>query len=230
MEKYCYEYPRPSVATDCIVFGFDEGDLKILLIERGGEPFIGSWALPGGFLQMDESTDECAKRELHEETGIEDLFIEQLYTFSDVERDPRGRVISVSYYALVRIDQYKVRGGDDARVAKWFSVGNIPDLAFDHSKIIEMALNRLKGKIRYQPIGFELLPEKFTMPELQHLYEVVLEQPLDKRNFRRKINNSKLLIALDEKVKNVPHRAPRYYKFNSKNYKILLKQGFNFEI
>lgn len=228
--KYTYDYPRPAVTTDCIIFGFDETDLKVLLIERGIEPYKGSWAFPGGFLNMDETTEEGAKRELEEETGLKNVFIEQLYTFSDVNRDPRGRVISVVYFALVKQKDFKAKAGDDASKAEWFSVKDIPKLAFDHEMIFRKALYRLKGKIRYQPIGFELLPEKFTLSELQHLYEVVLEMRLDKRNFRRKIQKMDLLIETGEKEQNVAHKAAMLYKFNKTKYDQLSKTGFNFEI
>jgi 8-oxo-dGTP diphosphatase len=228
--NYCYEYPRPAVTTDCVIFGFDAGELKLLLIERGIEPFKGKWAFPGGFLNMEENTDECARRELCEETGIENVFIEQLYTFSDVDRDPRGRVITVSYYALVKLSDYKIQAGDDAESAKWFPISQVPPLAFDHDRILRIALNRLRGKIRYQPIGFELLPEKFTMPELQNLYESVLEMQLDRRNFRKKILDTGLLIDHNESMKGVPHKGAKYFSFNKKKYKELSERGFNFEI
>ncbi|HEX3010235.1 MAG TPA: NUDIX domain-containing protein [Bacteroidales bacterium] len=229
-KKYCYEYPRPAVTTDCVIFGFDSGELKVLLIERGIDPFKGRWALPGGFLQMDENTDECARRELSEETGIDNLFIEQLYTFSDVDRDPRGRVVTVSYYALVKLSDYKLTAGDDAKNAQWFPISKVPTLAFDHDRILRVALNRLKGKIRYQPIGFELLPERFTMPELQNLYESVLEMQLDRRNFRRKIIATGLLIDHNESVKGLPHKGAKYFSFNKNKYQELSEKGFNFEI
>jgi 8-oxo-dGTP diphosphatase len=229
-EKYCYEYPRPSVTTDCVIFGFDGVDINILLIERGLEPFKGRWALPGGFVNMDESTEEGALRELQEETGIENVFIEQLYTFSDVNRDPRGRVISVAYFALVRTSDYQVLAGDDAQQAKWFRLSEIPSLAFDHDMVLRIAHNRLKGKIRYQPVGFELLDEKFTMPELQLLYESILGTKFDRRNFNTKMMKTGLLITLDEKKKGTPHRAPRLLKFDKRKYDELVSSGFNFEI
>lgn len=229
-KAFCYEYPRPAVTTDCVIFGFDNGELKVLLIERGIEPFKGRWALPGGFLQMDENTDQCARRELFEETGIENLFIEQLYTFSDVDRDPRGRVVTVSYYALVKLSDYKLQAGDDAKNAQWFPISKVPALAFDHDRILRVALNRLRAKIRYQPIGFELLPERFTMPELQNLYESVLEMQLDRRNFRRKILDTGLLIDHNESVKGLPHKGAKYFSFNKNKYQELSEKGFNFEI
>lgn len=228
--KYCYEYPRPAVTTDCAIFGFDSGELKILLVERGIEPFKGKWALPGGFLRIDENADECARRELFEETGVENLFVEQLYTFSNVDRDPRGRVVTIAYYALIKLSGYVLRAGDDAEKAQWFSVSKVPSLAFDHDNILRMALNRLRGKIRYQPIGFELLPDKFTMPELQSLYESVLEVPLDRRNFRRKIMDTRLLIDHNESVKGVPHKGARYFSFDKNKYNELSEKGFNFDI
>lgn len=229
-KEYKYKYPRPALTTDCIIFGFDEVELKVLLIERGIEPYKGQWAFPGGFVQMDETTEEGAKRELFEETGLKNVFIEQLFTFSDVDRDPRGRVVSVAYYALVNLKEHKAVAGDDAAKAKWFSVKKVPSLAFDHEKIFRMAMYRLKGKIRYQPIGFELLPEKFTLTDLQHLYELTLEIKLDKRNFRKKILKMDLLIELDEKQENVAHKAAKFHKFNKTKYEQLRTKGFNFEI
>jgi 8-oxo-dGTP diphosphatase len=227
---YYYNYPRPSVTTDCVIFGFDESDLKVLLIERKHDPFLGYWAFPGGFVDMEETTEDGAKRELLEETGLKDVFIEQLYTFSDVDRDPRGRTISVVYFALVNLTNYNIKAGDDAKNVKWYPVSNLPKLAFDHDKVLHVALNRIRGKIRYQPIGFELLPEKFTLSQLQHLYEAVLQKELDKRNFRKKILKMNLLIAMDEKQKNVPHKAAILFKFDKKKYDELMQRGFNFEI
>jgi 8-oxo-dGTP diphosphatase len=229
-EKHCYEYPRPALTTDCIIFGFDNYDLKILLIERAHEPYKDKWALPGGFVNMDETTEIGALRELYEETGLKNVFIEQLYTFSDVDRDPRGRVVSVVYFALVKLEDYSIHAGDDASQAEWYSVNDLPELAFDHSLIIKVGLERLSGKIRYQPIGFELLPPMFTLTQLQNLYEVILQRELDKRNFRKKILKMNLLIPLEEKQKNVAHKAARYYKFDKIKYEELSKKGFNFEI
>ncbi|MCT4614161.1 MAG: NUDIX hydrolase [Marinifilaceae bacterium] len=230
MGKYCYEYPRPSLTTDCVIFGFDGLNINILLIQRGGEPFKGKWAFPGGFVDMNESTEEGAKRELFEETGIDNVFIEQLYTFSDVNRDPRGRVISVAYYALVKSSDYNLIAGDDAAKAKWFKLDEVPSLAFDHDMILRVAHSRLKSKIRYQPIGFELLNEKFTMPELQLLYESILGIKFDRRNFSNKIMKTGLLLPLEEKKQGTPYRAPRLYMFDKIKYKELSYNGFNFEI
>jgi ADP-ribose pyrophosphatase YjhB (NUDIX family) len=230
MKKFMYQYPRPALTVDCVVFGFDEGDLKVLLIERALAPFKGKWALPGGFVGMDETLDEAARRELQDETGIKELYLEQLYTFGDVDRDPRERVISVAYYALVKLGDYRVKAATDAKDAAWFPVSDVPALAFDHDKILEVALARLKAKVRYQPIGFELLPPKFTLSQLQHLYEVVLARPLDKRNFRKKIHAMSLLIQLDATEREVAHRAARFYRFDEQKYQQLKNEGFNFEL
>jgi 8-oxo-dGTP diphosphatase len=229
---HTYEYPRPAVTVDCVVFGLDlsAADLKILLIQRSGEPFANHWALPGGFVDMDETLDAAAKRELQEETGLSRLYLEQLYTFGDPGRDPRDRVITVAYYALVKLTDFNPRAASDAKDVAWFAVSDLPPLAFDHDQVIETALTRLKGKVRYQPIGFELLPTKFTLSQLQRLYETVLERTLDKRNFRKKILGMGLLVELTEIQKDVAHRAARLYRFDEDRYRRLVKQGFNFEI
>ena len=224
-----YKYARPALAVDCAVFGLDE-NLKVLLIERGLDPFKGSWALPGGFVEIDESLDEAARRELEEETSLKNIFLEQLYTFSDPERDPRDRVISAAHYALVRLSDHRLQAATDAKDARWFDVQQLPPLAFDHAKILQMAKERLQGKVRYQPIGFELLPKKFTLRQLQQLYEVVLERELDKRNFRKKILSMEILKELDEYESGVAHRAARLFRFDKSNYQKLTRQGFNFEI
>ena len=184
--SYTYKHPHPAVTVDGVVFGFDDADLKLLLIKRKIEPFQGQWALPGGFVLEQEGLEEAARRELADETGITRLYLEQLYSFGEPSRDPRERVISIAYYALVKLADHRVRAASDAQEVAWFPVAELPSLAFDHEKIVEVGLRRLKAKVRYEPIGFELLPEKFTLGELQRLYETVLEQNLDKRNFRRR--------------------------------------------
>ncbi len=228
--KYQYQYPRPAFAADCVIFGFDGGELKLLLIEREKEPFKNKWALPGGFVFIEETTEECAKRILLEKAGIKNVFIEQLYTFSEIDRDPRERTVSVAYYALVNKHQYELLAGRDTVKAEWFELSKLPKLAFDHSKILKTAVQRLKGKVSYQPIGFELLNEKFTLTQLQAVYESILEIPIDKRNFRKKILGMGLLKALDEKEINVAHKAARYYSFDKKAYKDLTQNGFHFEL
>lgn len=228
--KYSYEYPRPAVAVDCAIFGFDGSGLHLLVIERDNEPLKGKWALPGGFVHTEETAEEAARRVLQEKVGVKNVFVEQLYTFSEIDRDPRDRVISISYYALVNSRQYKLIAGKDTVKAEWFPVSSLPKLAFDHDKITKMALQRLKGKVRYQPIGFELLNEKFTLTELQQLYEAILETTIDKRNFRKKILGMELLEPLEERQKNVAHKAARYYRFDKKAYRELTRTGFNFEL
>jgi 8-oxo-dGTP diphosphatase len=225
-----HEHPRPGLTVDCVVFGLDEEDLKVLLIQRGVEPFRGRWALPGGFVGLDETLEEAARRELEEETGVRQVFLEQLYTFGAVDRDPRDRVVSVAYYALVKLSDHRIKAATDARDAAWFAVSDVPALAFDHDQILAVAVERLKSKVRYQPIGFELLPPKFTLTQLQGLYETVLEKPLDKRNFRKKILGMDVLVELDEVEFDVAHRAARLYRFDKAKYRELEKQGFNFEI
>ncbi|MCW8129587.1 MAG: NUDIX hydrolase [Planctomycetota bacterium] len=227
---FTYEYPRPCLTVDVVVFGIDEGDLKVLLIQRGQAPFEGRWALPGGFVRLDESLDQGAERELREEAGVKVAYLEQLYTFGTVDRDPRDRVVTVAYFALVNLSEHRPQAASDARNAAWFAVADAPTLAFDHDKILEAALARLQAKVRYQPVGFELLPEKFTLTQLQKLYETILERPLDKRNFRKKILKMDLLKELDEIEKDVAHRAARLYRFDPKRYERLTRKGFNFEL
>jgi len=228
---YTYDYPRPALTVDCVVFGLDDDtELKVMLIQRRLPPFEEGWALPGGFVQMDESLEDAARRELREETGIERVFLEQLYTFGEVNRDPRARVVTVAYYALINLTDHQVRASTDASQAIWWSMSNLPPLAFDHQKILELAFTRLKRKVRYEPIGFELLPQKFTLSQLQKLYETILGTTLDKRNFRKKILKMDLLLELDEVQTDVPHRAARLYQFDAVKYQQLKTQGFNFEL
>lgn len=227
---HTYEYPRAALTVDCVVFGFDESELKVLLIERGLAPFKGRWALPGGFVRVDETVDDAARRELAEETGLSKVFLEQLYTFGSLKRDPRERVVSVAYYALVKQAEHPATGATDASDARWFPVSALPELAFDHETIFQTALERLRGKVRYEPIGFELLPQKFTLSQLQHLYETVLQTALDKRNFRKKILSMELLIPLDEQLRTGAHRPAQLFRFDAKKYAALKKRGFHFEL
>jgi len=227
---HSYEYPRGALTVDCVVFGLDDDELKVMLIQRGLPPFEGKWALPGGFVHVDESVDQAARRELEEETGLRNVFLEQLYTFGAVNRDPRERVISVAYYALVKMSDHRVLAATDARAAAWFGVHDVPSLAFDHADVLELAIERLRGKLRYEPIGFELLPKKFTLAQLQRLYERVLERVLDKRNFRKRVLAMDLLIETDEIEQDVAHRAARLYRFDERKYRRLAKAGFHFEL
>ncbi len=230
--SFKYEYERPGLTVDCVIFGLDleRQSLKVLLIERDVEPFQGQWAIPGGFVRSDETLLEAATRELQEETGITDVFLEQLFTFGDPGRDPRGWVVSVAYYALVSPEKHHLVASTDARQARWFSVDALPRLPFDHAKILKTALERIRGKLTYAPIGFELLPQKFTIKQLQKLYEIVLGQSLDNRNFRKKIFAMDVLKELDEIQKGVPHRAARLYRFDERKYNQLVKRGSSFEL
>lgn len=224
---YCYRYPHPAVTTDCVIFGFDGERLQVLLIERGIEPFKGRWAFPGGFIKMDETAEEGALRELKEETGMENAFIQQFHTFTNPLRDPRERVITIAFYALVRIQE--VKGGDDAASARWFPLDEIPALAFDHDHMLRMATQRLRQEIHFHPIGFELLPEKFTLRELQSLYEAILGITFDRRNFAKKMLHLEILNELDETIWPTPKREAKLFSFNAGKYEELKRKGFRIE-
>ena len=199
--QYCYKYPRPALTTDQVIFGFGEGELRVLLIRRGNEPFKGKWALPGGFMDMDEDAETCARRELEEETGLKVVNFEQLYAFSDVDRDPRYRVVSIDYYALVRWEDCKVKAGDDADRAQWFPLSGIPPLAFDHRRILQMAADRLKLK-------------------------AVLQCTLDRDNFRRKMVGTGLLVDAEQENRAKNGRKVRYYRFDRVKYRYFTEKGF----
>jgi 8-oxo-dGTP diphosphatase len=217
------------LTVDCVVFGRDESSqLRVLLIRRGLPPFKDAWALPGGFVRLDETLEEAARRELQEETGLEDVFLEQLYTFGAGKRDPRERVVSVAYYALTNLAG--VHGSSDASDAKFFPLDEVPKLAFDHAEILDVARERLRSKVRYEPIGFELLPEYFTLGALQRLYEAVLERPLDKRNFRKKIAELGVVVETDKMESGVSHRPSRLFRFDERRYRAMKKQGYTVEI
>ena len=224
---YTYEYPRPEVTTDCVIFGYDGRDLEVLLVQRGIEPFKGMWAFPGGFLQMDETALECAQRELREETGLQTAYMEQFHTFSDVNRDPRDRTITIAHYALVKIAE--VKGGDDAASAAWFSLDCIPQLAFDHDMILRKALSSLREKIHFEPVGFELLPEVFTLPQLQNLYESILEVKFDRRNFSAKMLKLGILEPTGDRPADAGSRIPVTYRFNKDHYDRMKSKGFRLE-
>jgi 8-oxo-dGTP diphosphatase len=238
--RFTYEYPRPAVCVDCVIFGFDaQAGLQLLLIRRGREPQKGMWALPGGFVQVadgreqGEDLEAAARRELEEETGAKVSYLEQLYTFGAPGRDPRGRVISVAYMALVRATDHRVVGSDDAAEAEWFPVSTLlagkRPLAFDHDEIIRTGVTRLQAKVRYAPLGFSLLASTFTLSELQRLYEAVLLRTLDKRNFRRRILAMGILADAGQQ-ENVPHRAAALYRFDKRAYDRAVREGFNFEV
>jgi 8-oxo-dGTP diphosphatase len=211
--------PAVRVAVDLVIFTVREGALQVLLIERGIPPFQGQWALPGGFVLDRETLEEAARRELEEETGLRDVYLEQLYTFGDPDRDPRGRTIAVAYYALT--PPAEPHAATDAAKAAWHPAARLPKLAFDHAKILKIGLERLRAKVGYSTVGFELLPRQFTLPELQNLYEAILERPLDKRNFRKKVLSLGLLKAEGQKRANGAHRPASLYSFAHPKVKIL---------
>ena len=214
-QGYAYEYPRAAVTTDSVIFGFDGLELQVLLIKRGGEPYKDCWAFPGGFLEMNESVEQCAFRELKEETGLEPEQMEQFGVFSAVDRDPRGRVITVAFYALIKKEQ--VAGGDDAADARWFPINALPSLAFDHSEMLREALAALKRDIYHQPVGFRLLSEQFTMPQLQRLYEAILGEQFDRRNFQKKMLSTGILEEQGI-ARSTGHRPGRLFSFKKENY------------
>ncbi|HLP37093.1 NUDIX domain-containing protein [Lacibacter sp. H375] len=222
-----------KVAVDAIVFGYSKQDgVSVLLIQRKYEPYKNSWAIPGGFVLEDESLEEAVKRELAEETGITVNYLEQLYTFGEPKRDPRQRIIAVAYFGLVKASQYQeLKASTDAENAKWFSIKKLPTLAFDHKQILQVAIERLRAKVRYQPVGFELLDKKFPFSDLEKLYTALLDKEINRRNFSKKILSFDFLEETGELSKSEGKGRPsKMYQFNQKRYKELLKEGFHFEI
>lgn len=217
------------VATDCVIFGFDQGTLKILVFNRRVEPLKGEWSLIGSFVRGDEDVQDAAKRVLKEITGLGGVFMEELKSYGKADRDPGARCISIAQYALIRIGEQD-KELVESHGAHWYDIDKVPSLVLDHDQMLKDALERIKRKARYKPIGFELLPEKFTIPQLQRLYEAVYQQEFDPRNFRKKVLSLNVLKKLDEKDKSSSRRGAFLYKFDHKNYQRLLKQGFNFEI
>jgi 8-oxo-dGTP diphosphatase len=211
-----HTYKNPSLAVDLIVFGYYKATLSVLLLNRKDEPFEGCWTLPGGFLHMEETFQSTCSRILKTKLGIDNLYLEQLYSFDDPDRDPRGRVISIAYFALINPQKFEIVAGNMANDVKWFDVNKIPKLGFDHALIFQKALQRLKSKILYYPVGFELLDDLFTLPELHQLYECILGIDLDRRNFRRKILDSQYIINTGNKREGLQNRHPDLYKFNKK--------------
>lgn len=215
---YQYEYPHAAITADNVVFGFDGHDLHLLLIERGLEPYKGLWALPGGFMRIGETIEQCARRELMEETGIKNLYMDQFRVYSQVGRDPRERVVTVAFYALVRKSDYQLIAGDDAAKAMWFDVDELPPLAFDHNDIIQEARQHLRSMLKLKPIAFKLLDEKFSMSELQRLYEVIAGTTYDRRNFARKMSSTGLLRDMGIAKMASPGRTPNLYTFDEQAY------------
>lgn len=231
---YCVENTQNiQVAVDAIVFGYSRSEgVSILLIKRKYDPFKGSWAIPGGFVLDEESLEEAVARELQEETGVKINYLEQLYTFGQPDRDPRKRILSIAYFGLVKSDQFaRLKAATDAEDAAWFNYKELPPLAFDHKKILRVAIERLRGKIIYQPIGFEFLDKKFPFSDLEHLYSTLLDRPMDRRNFKKKVMSLGILDELDEKAKSTGAGRPgNLFQFNKATYFHLVKEGMHFEI
>jgi len=217
-----------QVTVDLVIFAMRDWQLEVLLIQRGVPPFAGRWALPGGFVLDGESLDAAARRELAEETGVRDVYLEQLYTFGEPKRDPRGRVVTVAYYALLTTEVAPLVAGTDAGAARWMPARQHPPLAFDHEQILSYALERLTNKLEYTTVGFQLLPKKFTLGQLQRVYEAVLGRPLDKRNFRRKIALLAILKPLQEWAHEGPSRPAQLYQFSAKRFERLRDKGILF--
>ncbi len=226
---YYNQNDKMYVATDCIIFGFDEGKLKLLIFKRRVEPRSGEWSLIGSFVKLEEDVSQAAKRVLAEITGLENVFMEQLRTYGAANRDPGYRCISIAQYALMRIDDSD-KNLVEKHGAHWYDIDQKPTLVLDHDQMVADAMESLKRKARYQPIGFELLPEKFTIPQLQQLYEAIYQKELDARNFRKKVFSHNVLIKLDEKDKSSSRRGAFLYRFDHKTYQKLIKAGYNFEI
>jgi 8-oxo-dGTP diphosphatase len=220
-----------NVSTDCVVFGFENSTLEVMLFLRAKQPCKGMWALPGGFLLKNELIEQAAHRILKDTTGISEIYLEEIGVFDEIDRFPPWRVFTIGYLALVSPGNYKLKPNAlDSREAKWFDIKQLPELPWDHQNIVNVALKKLRSSVRLRPIGFELLPKKFTLPQLQALYEAVFGYPLDKRNFRKKIIKMGLLIKLDEKDPNNVKRRANLYEFDKANYKRLKDGGFTFEI
>ena len=232
MAEFSHDFFKTAVTVDNVIFGFDESDLKVLLIKRGTEPYVGLWALPGDFIYAKENIDDAAARILHELTGLEKVYLEQVRTFGAVGRHPLGRVVTVAYFSLVKINRHDVHPASFAQIAEWVKLSDLREspLTFDHNEILDACFNALKQRVRVRPIGFELLPPKFTLTELQHLYEAILEAELDKRNFRKKILSMDFIVDLNESQEGVAHRPARLYEFDKSKYEKFVSEGFNFEL
>jgi 8-oxo-dGTP diphosphatase len=221
--------PEPvHVTVDIVIFTIRADRLNVLLVRRGVSPFEGRWAIPGGFVREAESLEAAALRELEEETEVRDVYLEQLYTFGEPGRDPRGRVITVAYYALIAADRPAPVGGSDAAAARWWSTADLPPLAFDHDAILKYAIERLRNKLEYTTVGFQLLPRKFTLTQLQRVYEAILDRQLDKRNFRRKIELLGILTPLKEWLREGASRPARLYEFSARRFEKLKDKGIIF--
>jgi 8-oxo-dGTP diphosphatase len=218
-----------GMTIDCVIFGFNKASLEVLLVQHAEGESIGKWGLLGGYMKREESADDAAHRIVYELTSLDNIYLEQLKAFTNPDRVPERRVVTIGYYTLVNREDYNIKASLSVIEAKWYKIDMIPELIFDHSEILNFSLMQLRNRVRQAPIGFNLLPEKFTLLQLMHLYEEILGIELDKSNFRRKILHMKLLIELDEKQKAVSHRAAKLYKFDSNTYKKLTEKGFSFE-
>lgn len=223
------EQPTEGITVDCVIFGFNKQNLEVLLVQHAIGESEGQWGLLGGWLKKDESSDQAAERILYELTSLDNIYLEQLKAFTDPKRVSERRVVTIAYYTLVNREDYNIKASITLKEAKWYKINDIPDLIFDHNEILEFSLLQLRNRVRQAPIGFNLLPEKFTLLQLMHLYEEILGTELDKSNFRRKILHMKLLVPLDEKQTDVSHRAAKLYKFDPDIYEKLTQKGFNFE-
>ncbi|WP_208683252.1 NUDIX domain-containing protein [Flavobacterium sp. SLB02] len=218
-----------GMTIDCVIFGFNKASLEVLLVQHAEGESIGKWGLLGGYMKREESADDAAHRIVYELTSLDNIYLEQLKAFTNPARVPQRRVVTIGYYTLVNREDYNIKASLSVIEAKWHKIDTIPELIFDHSEILNFSLMQLRNRVRQAPIGFNLLPEKFTLLQLMHLYEEILGIELDKSNFRRKILHMKLLVELDEKQKAVSHRAAKLYKFDSDTYKKLTEKGFSFE-
>lgn len=219
-----------GLSVDCVVFGYVADEIKVLLVQRDAEPYINSWALPGDLVPLNEDLAESAVSVLQKLTGLRNIFMEQFYAFGSVDRHPAGRVATVGYYSLVNSEDYHPVASSWVKETRWFSMKELPELAFDHDMILDKAFRTLKRRVKYRPVGFELLPTKFTLAELQELYETLLDFKFDKPNFRKKILSMDLLLQLDEVQENVSHRPAKLFQFDENRYKTLRKEGFAFDI
>jgi len=217
------------VAVDCVIFGFDPTGIKLLVFQRKVQPFFGHWSLIGSFVQPKEDVRTAAIRIVEESTGLTDVYLEELGCYGQVDRDPGARVVSIVHYALLRIDEYKLSPVEDYQ-ARWFDFEDLPDLIFDHQKMVKDAMNKLRKKSRYRPIGFELLPAQFTIPQLKKLYDAIYQKELDRRNFRKKILSMKILNKLNIKDRSSSKKGAYLYEFNKENYEQLLQEGIDFKL
>lgn len=233
------QFYKAAFTVDSVVFGFDEGDLKVLLIKRAKEPFFEKWGLPGYFVKEGEGLDAAADRVLEVLTGLKNVYLEQVHSFGRIDRHPEGRIITVAYFSLIKIKDYKLQSSSNflAKRAEWHSLKDLGELAFDHNEIVNASFKMLKRRVRNQPIGFELLPPKFTLTQLQHLYEAILlsdappeNNKLDKRNFRKKILSMNILVDLNEMQAGVAHRPAKLYSFDKEKYRELENEGLSYEL